>query len=132
MRYRRPIRRRELDPVSSAKLRVGAMSDNMAVTRFTWKWRVILEEIANKMPESVGMLSDCAALANRKNLELLEEARIVHDDWRARAKNLLDDLEAVEEFVSEKYYKATAGKDEKEQKVRHQIQKVINSLRQLS
>ena len=75
------------------------------------------------------MLSDCAALANRKNLELLEEARRVHDDEKARAKILIDDLEAVEEFVSEKYYEATAGKDEKEEKVRHQIQKVINSLR---
>ena len=91
----------------------------------------ILEDIARKMPESVGMLSDCAAIANKQNLQDLEEARKVHHNEKTRAMNLIDDLEVVEEFVSEKYNELPAGEDEREAKVRDKIKKVITSLRQL-
>jgi hypothetical protein len=47
----------------------------------------MLHEVATKMPEQVGLLSDCAAVANRKNLEALFEARRV-----ARAEALIEKL----------------------------------------
>jgi hypothetical protein len=94
-------------------------------------FQAMLQEIASKLPESVGVLSDCASIANKKNLELLQSARTVHDNERARAKSLIEDLEAVEEFVSEKFYEAPVGQDDKEEKARDQLQKVISSLREL-
>ena len=94
-------------------------------------FQTILQEIASKLPESVGVLSDCASIANKKNLELLTDARKVQVDEKTRAKTLIDDLEAVEQFVSEKYYAAPAGEDEKEEQVRNKLQKVMSSLREL-
>jgi len=94
-------------------------------------FQTLLQEIANKMPESVGVLSDCASIANKKNLELLRGARQVHDNEKARAKKLVDDLEEVEKFISEKYYQAPAGQDEKEEQVRDQLQDVMSTLREL-
>lgn len=91
----------------------------------------ILREIASKMPSSVGILSDCASIANKKNLELLVEARKVHDDEKARAESLIDDLEPVEEFVSEKWRDAPVGEDEEEERIKNQIQKVMSVLREL-
>ena len=92
----------------------------------------ILDAVANNMPESVGVLSDCAAIANKKNLEQLKEARRVKDDEKARAQGLIEKLETVAQFVAEKYYAAPAGEDEKEARANEELTEVINSLRQLS
>ena len=91
----------------------------------------ILEEIARKMPESVGALSDCAAIANRQNLEALEEARRVHDDDKERVKNLIEDLGAVEQLVLEKYKDLRAGDDEREAKIREKLETAMASLCEL-
>jgi hypothetical protein len=93
---------------------------------------LILEGIAGAMPEIVGTLSDCAALANKKILEQLTEARRVQSDEKARASSLVEKLEVVEEFVSQKYYEAPAGQDENEAAVKSQLEDVVNSLRLLS
>ena len=82
----------------------------------------ILEAIANKMPENVGVFSDCASISNKKNLQQLEEARRVQDNEKARAKSLIEKLEGVEEFIAEKYYE-TPAKD--------QIEEVLQTLRKL-
>jgi hypothetical protein len=83
------------------------------------------------LPESVGVLTDCASIANKKNLELLREARIVHDSERERAKRLGEELEAVEQFVSDKYYETPAGQDQKEEQIRDKLQEVMSMLREL-
>ena len=93
---------------------------------------LILEGIAGAMPESVGTPSDCAALANKKILEQLTEARRVQSDEKARASSLVEKLEVVEEFVSQKYYEAPAGQDEREAAAKSQLEEVVNSLRLLS
>jgi hypothetical protein len=94
---------------------------------------LILEGIAGAMPEFVvGTLSDCAALANKKILELLTEARRVQSDEKARASSLVEELEVVQEFVSQKYYDAPAGQDENEETVKSRLERVIDSLRSLS
>ena len=92
----------------------------------------MLHELATKMPEQVGVLSDCAAVANKKNLELLLEARKVQESERARAEKLIEKLEKVEEFVSEKYYETPAGEDEREAGVKDRLDEVINDLRSIS
>lgn len=94
-------------------------------------FHILLQEIASKLPESVGVLTDCASIANKRNLELLEDARKVHDNERARARKLLDELESVEEFVSEKYYATAVGEDEKEERAHGKLQEVMNELREL-
>lgn len=93
---------------------------------------LILEAVADKMPESVGVLSDCAAIANKKNLAQLKEARRVQADEKARATTLVEKLEDVEQFVSRKYYEAPAGEDEREAAVKERLEEVIESLRFLS
>ena len=92
----------------------------------------ILEAIANKMPENVGVFSDCASIANKKNLQQLEEARRVQDNEKTRAKSLIEKLEGVEEFIAEKYYEAPAGEDEREASVKDQIEEVLQTLCKLS
>ena len=92
----------------------------------------VLEAIATVMPESVGVLSDCAALANKKNLEKLTEARRVQTDEKARARILVEKLEVVEEYVSQKYNEAPAGEDEREAAVQSQLEEVVRSLQLLS
>lgn len=94
-------------------------------------FQAILQEIASKLPESVGVLTDCASIANKKNLELLQEARKVQADEKERANKLVEELEPVEVFVSEKYYEAPAGQDEKEELVRGKLQEVMSTLREL-
>ena len=74
-------------------------------------FQAVLQEIASKLPESVGVLSDCASVANKKNLELLQNARKVQNDEMARVTKLVDDLEMVEEFVSQKYREAPVGQE---------------------
>jgi hypothetical protein len=93
---------------------------------------LILEGIAGAMPESVGTLSNCAALANKKILEQLTEARRVQSDEKARASSLVEKLEVVEEFVSQKCYEAPAGQDENEAAAKSRLEEVVNSLRLLS
>ena len=87
---------------------------------------------AGAMPESVGTLFDCAALANKKILEPLTETRRVQSDEKARASSLVEKLEVVEEFVSQNYYEAPAGQDEREASAKSQLEEVVNSLRLLS
>ena len=94
---------------------------------------LILKSVADAMPEIVvGTLSDCAALANKKILEQLTEARRVQSDEKARAASLVEQLEVVEEFVSQKYLEAPAGQDENEAAVKSKLEGVIDSLRSLS
>ena len=84
------------------------------------------------MPETVGTLSDCAALANKNILEQLTEARRVQSDEKVRARSLVEKLEVVEEFISQKYYVAPAAQDEREAAAKSQFEEVVNSLRLLS
>lgn len=94
-------------------------------------FEAILRELATTLPDIVGVLSECASIANKRNLELLENARKVQTDEKARVKSLIDDLEPVEEFVTQKYYAAPAGEDEKEAQIKSRLQQVMNSLRRL-
>jgi hypothetical protein len=49
-----------------------------------------------------------------------------------RASSLVEKLEVVEEFVSQKYYEAPPGRDEQEADAMSQLEEVVNSLRLLS
>lgn len=51
---------------------------------------VILEAVANTIPESVGVLLDCAAVAYKRNLGQLREARKVQNDEKVLAKSLIE------------------------------------------
>jgi hypothetical protein len=84
---------------------------------------LILEGVAGAMPESVGTLSDCAALAHKRILEQLTEARRVQSDEKARARSLVEKLEVVEEFVSHKYHEASSGQDEQEAAAMSQLER---------
>ena len=92
---------------------------------------VVLSAIATAFPQSVSALSSAAALANAKVLEQLAEARRVEGDDKARAAALVEQLEAVSEFVSQKYYDAPAGSDEVEATVKKKLDEALNSLRHL-
>ncbi len=92
----------------------------------------VLEAIAQAMPEMASIFSTCASIANGKNIDLLAEARRVKNDEKARAVKIVEDLESVEEFVSEKYYAAPAGEDEREAKIREKLEEVISSLNALT
>jgi hypothetical protein len=89
----------------------------------------ILEAIATKFPESADYLSTSAAIANRKNLELLEDARRMQNNESELAQDLINKLELVEQYVSEKYYEAPAGEDEKETAARDSVAEVLSTLR---
>ena len=65
------------------------------------------------------------------NLQLLQGARKVHDDEKARTQKLVEDLEVIEEFVNEKYFEAPAGEDEREEQVRDRLEEIMSSLREL-
>ena len=93
---------------------------------------LILEGIAGATPETVGTLSDCAALPNKKILEQITKARRVQSHEKARASSLVEKLEVVEVFVSQKYDEAPAGQDEREAVAKSQLGEVVNSLRLLS
>ena len=56
----------------------------------------------------------------------------MQSDEKARASSLVEKLEVVEEFVSQKYYEAYAGQDEREATAKSQLEEVVNSLRLLS
>ncbi|WP_200156988.1 hypothetical protein [Allochromatium vinosum] len=90
----------------------------------------LLKAIAQKMPETVGILSECAAIANNKVVALLKNARSVQADEKSRARDLMERLEDVEEFISDKYNEAPAGKDEREAKILDQIDEVVRLLRE--
>lgn len=93
---------------------------------------LILESIARTMPERcIGTFSDCAALANKRILEQLTEARRVQSDEKARANSLLEKLEVVTAFVSQKFYEAPAGQDEHEVAAKSQLEEVVASLQEL-
>lgn len=89
----------------------------------------LLEAIARKMPENVGVLSNCAAIANQRVLDLLLEARRVQADEQARAQSLLEKLADVEEFITDKYNDAPVGEDERESAVMDQLAEVVEILR---
>ena len=91
----------------------------------------VLAAVASTLPESVGALSSAAAVANAKVLEQLTEARRVQGDDKTRAAALIEQLEAVSEFVARKYYDAPAGEDEQEAAAKDRLDEVLNSLRQL-
>ena len=91
----------------------------------------VLSAIATALPESVGALSSAAAVANAKVLEQLAEARRVQGDDKARAAALVEQLESVSEFVSQKYYEAPAGSDDAEAAAKTKLDEALNSLRQL-
>jgi hypothetical protein len=93
---------------------------------------LILEAIACRMPECVGVLSDCAAVASKKNLEQLREAKSVQADEQARAKSLVEKMARVEEYVWEKFDEALDGEGKQETKVIEQLEDMIKYLRQLS
>jgi hypothetical protein len=92
----------------------------------------VLEPVAEAFPDSVDVLSECAAIANKKILQQLRDARRVQKDEKERACQLVEKLEKVEEFVIEKYYDAPSENDEKEAKVKTELEDVINSLRALN
>jgi hypothetical protein len=92
----------------------------------------VLESVAGAFPDSVDVLSECAAIANKKILQQLRDARRVQSDEKERASQLVEKLEKVEEFVTEKYYDAPSENDEKEAKVKTELEEVINSLRALT
>jgi hypothetical protein len=92
----------------------------------------MLQEVATKLPEQVGVFSECATIANKQNLGLLVEARRVQKSERTRAEALIEKLEKVEEFVSEKYYEALVGEDEVEAAVKERLEEVVNDLRAVS
>ena len=56
----------------------------------------------------------------------------MQSDEKARAASLVEQLEVVEEFVSQKYLEAPAGQDENEAAVKSKLEGVIDSLRSLS
>ena len=92
----------------------------------------VLESVAEAFPDCVDVLSECAAIANKKILQQLRDARRVQSDEKERASQLVEKLEKVEEFVTEKYYDAPSENDEKEAKVKTELEEVINSLRALT
>jgi hypothetical protein len=92
----------------------------------------VLESVADGFPDSVDVLSECATIANKKILQQLRDARRVQSDEKERASQLVNKLEKVEEFVSEKYYDAPSENDEKEAKAKTELEEVINSLRALT
>lgn len=51
---------------------------------------VILQEVANNMPESAGFLTDCASIANKRNLTLLQQARATMRKIKNRTDALVD------------------------------------------
>jgi len=92
---------------------------------------VVLDAIASALPESVGALASAAAVANAKVLQQLAEARRVQGDDKARAAALIEQLETVSEFVTQKYCDAPAGSDEQEAAVKDKLDTALNALRQL-
>jgi len=47
-------------------------------------------------------------------------------------RKYFEDLEPVEEFVSEKYYEAPSGEDEQEAAVREKLEEIISSFNALT
>lgn len=95
-------------------------------------FRQIFEAIASELPMSAELFSECALIANKKNLEQLSEANRVLLDYRARAKSLLEKLEVVEDFVSQKWIDAPADNDKQEKTVTSNLQEVVSSLMKLT
>jgi hypothetical protein len=90
----------------------------------------ILENVADVMPENVaGTLSDCAALASKKILEQLAKALQAQNDEKVALSSAVEQLEAVEEFVSKKWCEAPPGQDQTESAAKSQLEAVIDSLR---
>jgi hypothetical protein len=90
----------------------------------------ILSEVAISFPESFNFL--IAAAANRRNVELLEEARKVQSDDKERISTLIKQLGPVIDFISEKYDAAEHGNDERESALFHSVSVVIDELSDLT
>jgi hypothetical protein len=92
----------------------------------------VLEYVAGSFPDQVDVFSECATIANKKIREKMQEAQRVQKDEKARAIGLIEKLESVEEFVTEKYYQAPSENDKKEAMVKNELEEVIQLLRDLS
>jgi hypothetical protein len=89
----------------------------------------ILDVIAEAFPEMVTALSSAATTANAKLVAQLAEARRVQGDDQARTSALVNQLESVSEFVTQKYHEARAGADDKEAAAMSTLSDVIIALR---
>jgi hypothetical protein len=91
----------------------------------------MLSQIASMFPENVDVLSECASIANKKNLQSLQEALKVQNSEYARAQDLKSKLEPVIEYVRDKYMEKDEDYDV-ELNVLNAIKSVHQSLETLS
>ena len=89
----------------------------------------ILKEFASAFPEYAGLIRLCTSIVSKNNLDWLEEPRSVQHDEKARARDLLSDLEVIQTFISELYDQAPDGEKENVDKIWERLQKVMRSLR---
>lgn len=82
--------------------------------------RRMLKDLANKNPDSVEIFAECTAIASKRNLALIAEAR-----------SLDSDLEVVREFVAGKYLESLSGGAQKEKGALTRILNVMTRLRRL-
>jgi len=96
---------------------------------------VILESLATEMPEHAAMLARAATTALNGLAEKLREQReeIEHMEeyQKTVAKEALEDLLPVEDFVSDKYESAPSGGDLREAEVLQRVQNAVKLLSQL-
>ena len=86
---------------------------------------LILDSIASNFPETGSKLSECASIANGKNLQRLQETFESIEKLKARAKLLAEDLIPVEEYIYDKYTEHPAGE---ESEIREKLDGVMRSL----
>jgi hypothetical protein len=91
----------------------------------------MLEAIATEMPEEcVGTFSHCAAVASKRILQQLKDARKKQVDEQVRTRSKIEELQAVEQFVWRKHFETSLGlgEDEQEADAYEKLYKVIKSL----
>jgi hypothetical protein len=89
---------------------------------------MILEAIANELPECAGALSYSSSVASRIVLQQLKDARKVLADNKARAKKLSRTLENIKEVVWDNYIEVLLGDNEREADACKQFEKVVDAL----
>ena len=92
-------------------------------------FETIINDIADTLPQSADILAAGAVKSNRKNLDLLQEALATQNNNEKLKSKIIEQLEPVEEFISEKYWEAEAGSDEREADLRDKLEKLIMMLR---
>lgn len=92
----------------------------------------IMEDLANRNPESVRIFAKCAMISSDKLVKELEKAISERIMNKISIRNLLEDLESIEEFVSEKYHAAPNDEDERELALMNQIEEIVRALKSLS